>query len=48
MTISACRNLAILPSEIISTLRDWERRTGAAIYIMCAWKKPTGGAVLFE
>ncbi|KAF8608029.1 hypothetical protein BDV93DRAFT_504543 [Ceratobasidium sp. AG-I] len=40
--------LALFPTEIVRTVKDWERRTGASIYVMTVFKKPGTGPEAFD
>lgn len=40
--------LAMFPTEVVKAIREWERRTGAAIYIISVYKKPDSGPEVFE
>ncbi|KDN41561.1 hypothetical protein RSAG8_07362, partial [Rhizoctonia solani AG-8 WAC10335] len=40
--------LEVLPAEIIRTVRGWEKRTGARIYVMGIWKNSKNGHTKFD
>ncbi|CAE6526884.1 unnamed protein product [Rhizoctonia solani] len=40
--------LDVLPADIISTVRGWERRTNARIYVMGIWGDCDGGLTKFD
>ncbi|KAF8599480.1 hypothetical protein BDV93DRAFT_560280 [Ceratobasidium sp. AG-I] len=40
--------LDLLPAEMVSTVRDWEHRTGAAVYVISMWHRPDGKRILFD
>jgi hypothetical protein len=40
--------LELLPGNILRTVRQWEKETGAAIYVMSAWIHPEEGPKGYE
>ncbi|KAF8594268.1 hypothetical protein BDV93DRAFT_515921 [Ceratobasidium sp. AG-I] len=40
--------LSMFPTEVVKTVREWERRTGAAIYVITAFQKPDTGPEVFD
>jgi hypothetical protein len=40
--------LDLLPGNILRTVRQWEKETGAAIYVMSAWMHPEEGPKGYE
>ncbi|KAF8598337.1 hypothetical protein BDV93DRAFT_594239, partial [Ceratobasidium sp. AG-I] len=40
--------LSMFPTEVVKAVREWERRTGAAIYIITAFRKPDSGPEVFD
>lgn len=40
--------LEMFPTELVKTVREWERRTGASIYVVTTYKKPGGRPEVFE
>ncbi|KAG8714388.1 hypothetical protein FRC11_008676 [Ceratobasidium sp. 423] len=40
--------LEMLPVELAHALNNWQRRTGACIYLMAVWAQPGGGLGMFD
>ena len=38
----------MFPTEVVKTVREWERRTGASVYVITAFQRPDSGPEVFE
>lgn len=38
----------MLPGEIVTAVKSWERRSGAKVYVMALWSDSDGGQTSFE
>lgn len=38
----------MLPGEIVTAVKSWERRSGAKVYVMALWSNSEGSQTAFE